>query len=355
MGYEIDFLPVGNGGRSGDAVLLRYGNLYGRRSEQVVIVVDGGFNDNGKEIIDFLDRYYETDHIDLVVSTHPDADHINGLRTVLTELDVNKLWLHLPHLHSVELAALKLNGWASAPQLRESLRKDLSAVEELEEIARIRGIPIIEPFAGVTHESIYGRLLVAGPTEEFYEELLPQFTRYQGKGVLARALEVLAGMVPETLWVETLTDDGETTPENNSSAVVVLQVEDRSLLLTGDAGMPALDAVADSLDAVGFDWSSLQFMQIPHHGSKRNVGPTILDRYLGPKGQEDQAKTTFVSAGPDAAPKHPHKKVTNAFVRRGCLVGKTAGQSILHGNDAPPRDGWSTIDGLPLYPMVEDD
>jgi beta-lactamase superfamily II metal-dependent hydrolase len=355
MGYEIDFLPVGNGDRSGDAILLRYGNLYGLRNDQVVVVIDGGYNDNGKEIIDHLDRYYGTDRVNLVVSTHPDADHINGLRTVVAELDVDELWLHLPDRHSAELAALKLNGWATATQLREAIRKDLSAVEDLEDIARRRGIPIVEPFVGVSHESTYARLLVAGPTVDFYEELLPQFTRYQGQGIVTKALEALARMVPETMWIETLTDDGETTPENNSSTILVLEIGGRSILLTADGGMPALARAAGTLDAYGFDWSTLRFMQIPHHGSKRNVGPTILDRYLGPKGQEQKSKTAFVSTGPDAAPKHPHKKVTNAFLRRGCLVAKTAGQSICHSNDAPLREGWGPIAGLPLYPSVEDD
>src|SRR5690606_20875205 len=108
------------------------------------------------------------------------------------------------------------------------------------------------------------------------------------------------------------------------STILLLEIGGRSILLTADGGMPALARAADTLDAYGLDWSTLRFMQIPHHGSKRNVGPTILDRYLGPKGQEQKSKTAFVSTGPDAAPKHPHKKVTNGFVRRGCLVAKTA-------------------------------
>ena len=48
MGYEIDFLPVGDGARSGDAIALRYGNLEGTRAEQTVVVIDGGFTDDGR-------------------------------------------------------------------------------------------------------------------------------------------------------------------------------------------------------------------------------------------------------------------------------------------------------------------
>lgn len=39
MGFEIDFLPVGEEGKSGDAIALRFGNLFGQRSEQMVVVI----------------------------------------------------------------------------------------------------------------------------------------------------------------------------------------------------------------------------------------------------------------------------------------------------------------------------
>ena len=81
------------------------------------------------------------------------------------------------------------------------------------------------------------------------------------------------------------------------SAIVQLTVEGRSALLTGDAGIPALTEVAKQLDAEGFDYSQLGFIQVPHHGSKRNVGPSILNRLVGPKQHQDhRLKTAFVSA-----------------------------------------------------------
>ena len=352
MGYEIDFLPVGNGESSGDAIAVRYGNLGGQRADQTVIVIDGGYSDTGKMIIDHVDRYYATDRIDLVVSTHPDADHINGLRTVIDELDVGELWMHLPDQHSVDLAVMKAIGWRNVGHMRGTLQKSLSAATDLEAAARARGIPITEPFSGVTHD----RLVVVGPSQAFYEELLPQFTTYTGKATLSSTMKgAIRGLVPETMFLETLSDDGETSPENNSSTVMLLQVDGRSLIFTGDAGMPGLDHAADSLDGAGFDWASIKFMQIPHHGSKRNVGPSVLDRFLGHKGQVAHDKSALASAGPDAAPKHPHKKVLNAFTRRGCDVATTAGQSIRYGHDAPDRPGWSPIEPLPLYTEVEDD
>ncbi len=84
MGYEIDFLAVGDNGRSGDAIALRYGNLHGDRDAQRVVVIDGGFSDDGYRLAELIRTYYKTDHVDLVVSSHPDSDHANGLKTLRT-------------------------------------------------------------------------------------------------------------------------------------------------------------------------------------------------------------------------------------------------------------------------------
>jgi hypothetical protein len=67
--YEIDFLPVGDGARSGDAIALRYGNLEGARAEQTVIVIDGGFTDDGAALVELIKTHYGTEHVDIVLAT----------------------------------------------------------------------------------------------------------------------------------------------------------------------------------------------------------------------------------------------------------------------------------------------
>ena len=42
FGFEIDFLPVGDKSKSGDAICMRWGNLHDPL-KQNVMVVDGGF------------------------------------------------------------------------------------------------------------------------------------------------------------------------------------------------------------------------------------------------------------------------------------------------------------------------
>src|ERR1700733_13186784 len=87
MGYEIDFLPVGKE-KSGDAILVRYGNLFGTRAEQKVIVVDAGYPETSDLVVKHLADHYNTDKIDLMISTHPDQDHIGGLEAVMNKCAV---------------------------------------------------------------------------------------------------------------------------------------------------------------------------------------------------------------------------------------------------------------------------
>jgi hypothetical protein len=61
MAYEIDFLPVGDGSKSGDAIALRYGNL-GDPSQQMVIVIDGGYTDDGETLVDLIRTRYNTSY-----------------------------------------------------------------------------------------------------------------------------------------------------------------------------------------------------------------------------------------------------------------------------------------------------
>jgi glyoxylase-like metal-dependent hydrolase (beta-lactamase superfamily II) len=78
MGYEVDFLAVGDEGRSGDAIAVRFGNL-NDPSQQYVVVIDGGLTDTGTELVNHIKTFYNTSDVDLVISTHPDSDHAAGL------------------------------------------------------------------------------------------------------------------------------------------------------------------------------------------------------------------------------------------------------------------------------------
>ena len=81
--------------------------------------------------------------------------------------------------------------------------------------------------------------------------------------------------------------------------------------------MPSLERALNLLENANYQPGACKFIQVPHHGSRRNVGPSVLDRLLGNKGTDEKRGSAFLSSAEEGAPKHPAKKVTNAFRRRG--------------------------------------
>src|SRR5262245_9392200 len=135
MAFEIDFLPVGEGEKSGDAIALRWGNLTGPRRQQVVMVIDGGTIEAGERLVQHVETHYQTATVDRGVNTHRGGDHASGLSVVLEELKVGHLWLHRPWEHSGEIRDLFEDGRLSDDGLSAKMRKALADAWELEKLA----------------------------------------------------------------------------------------------------------------------------------------------------------------------------------------------------------------------------
>jgi beta-lactamase superfamily II metal-dependent hydrolase len=360
IGYEVDFLPVGDGEKCGDAIALRFGTLLAEPPQQTVVVIDGGFKDSGAELVKHIRKYYKTEIVDAVISTHADNDHASGLETVFNEMKVAYLVMHLPWKHTQDTSHLFEDDRVTDESVKRALRESLENARTLEKLAIQKNIKIVEPFWGVTGFNKVMRVL--GPTEEFYKSLLPGYRgtpepkadlSYGFKRFIMEAKETVK-KIAEDWGYETLDNTGETSAENNSSAILLFTISGESLLFTGDAGIPALSEAVERLQAEGFDFSTLKFVQLPHHGSKRNIGPMLLNTLIGPKtSQPITNKTAYVSVSADGAPKHPAKKVTNAFLRRGAPVHVTAGGKKCHRQNAPER-GWANSIPLPFYNEVEE-
>ena len=371
MGCEVDFLPVGEGERSGDAIAIRWGNLNGPRREQFVMVIDGGTLESGDALVEHVRGVYGTGIVDLAVNSHPDGDHASGLYRVFEELTVGHLWMHRPWEHSADIKHMFDDGTLTNDRLSSKMQKALSDAWDLEKIARRKRITITEPFAdGVANRQFQG-IYVLGPTEDFYQSLLPGFREtpdakdshasYLGGGFqsFTRGAVALAERVLESWGKETLEDPVKdaTSAENNSSAIILLRLEGHDLLFTADAGVPALERAVNLAESWGISLPACRFQQVPHHGSKRNVGPQLLNRLVGPKLSSSGTtnKTVFVSAAKKGAPKHPAKKVVNAYIRRGAMVLATQGGGIQHHLNGLARNGWGPATPLSFSQEVGED
>ncbi len=347
MGYEIDFLPVGDESKSGDAITLRYGDLNGERGNQTVVVIDGGFNDTGEKVAKHLADYYKTDKIDLIISTHPDQDHINGLSYLIENLTVGELWIHQPWDHNTLLADDFADGRITDDSIKERLKESLQKAYDLVQLAAKNKVNIREPYTGLKYDE---RLSVLGPSLNYYTSLIPSFDGMPAlkedadasskQSFFARAVQYIKHKAAG--WGKDELDNEDTTSaKNNSSVITQLIVDDRRMLFTGDAGITALSYAADVIDKQPN--VDLKFFQIPHHGSKRNLGPEILNRLIGRPVNEGQTRniSAFASSAKKGGPKHPSAKVINALTHRGVKVLATRGNAKCSPYNAPKRDGWN--------------
>jgi len=367
MNCEIEFLPVGDKSKAGDAIVVRYGH----ENAFELMLIDGGHEKTGTEIVEHLRQNFPGHGLAHVVLTHSDIDHASGLREVLREIPVSNLWIHLPWNHAVEAAHLFQDRSTSSTSLAKQIELKFDLLVEIVSIAEERGIRLLFAFQG----AVVGPFRILSPSRRDYVHLLPQFDRtpaadmeaiareglYVGKASpLARLLERLVTKarkwVPENWFTEHLRDGGVTSATNETSIVLYGEFDNAvRVLLTDDAGIRGLTAAADFADANGLPLRQFSFVQIPHHGSRRNVGPTILNRLIGPTRSDGGAEslTAFVSA-PEDDENHPRKIVLNAFTRRGARVIATQGQKKIHHGGFRRRPGYVDASPILLASMVEE-
>jgi beta-lactamase superfamily II metal-dependent hydrolase len=155
--------------------------------------------------------------------------------------------------------------------------------------------------------------------------------------------------------LELLRDGGVTAAENETSVVLWGDFGSSKVLLTADAGVNALWWACECAAKKGIDAKTAQLIQVPHHGSRRNVSPGILDRLLGPKlvfGSGGTRKA-IVSAPKDDE-NHPRKMVLNAFLRRGTPVHSTQGTKFrFHSGTMPARPGEVEAKPFGFFSKVE--
>jgi hypothetical protein len=93
--------------------------------------------------------------------------------------------------------------------------------------------------------------------------------------------------------------------------------------------------------------------QVPHHGSRNNISPSILNRIIGrpvPNGTQRKAHCV-VSAGPEDKT-HPRQVVVNALTRRGLEPNTTnAALHVRFGMDG--REGYEAATPLKFQTSVE--
>lgn len=360
--FEIDFLSV-EAKESGDAIALRYR----QNGVTSIHVVDGGFQETGDHVVEHIQTYYGSSPIiNRVVATHPDGDHLVGLRTVLEELDVRELWMLRPWLYAGEIIH-RFENVSSLDYLIRALKDAYPNVLALEEIADEKGIPIKEPFQGAA----IGAFRVLAPTKARYLNLIvdsdrtPEAKEGAQKSVLLstlgsaikKAAAAVASFV-KAVWGEEVFSSEDISAENKMSVIQYAFLNDKHILLTADASIESLSEAAMYAPLVGLTLPGIDRFQVPHHGSRRNVSTEMLDQWLGPKVEsqvsQGQERFSSVISSAKADPDHPRKAVIRGLIHRGGKVVATEGRDIQMQVSAPNREGWSAVEGE-TYPEEQEE
>ena len=369
MNCEVEFLPVGDGCKAGDAIVIRYGDA----NAYEIMVIDGGNLDSGKAVVSHIQNNFGYNAVVThAVVTHSDADHASGMREIVAGLTVKNLWLHKPWEFAAAARPYFSNKTWTDQGLAQALRKEYDIISELVDTAEKKKITIQQPFAGVW----IGPFRVVSPFLAVYPYFIPQFDRTpdadqaaieaagywigKGPGFLAQLFEIAAAKVQK--WIdeswenERLKDGGCTSASNETSVVLYGDFgPSRRVLMTADAGIWGLSMAKCYADQNGLALQDFMLVQIPHHGSRRNVGPTILNSIIGaikPNGTLPHSQA-YVSA-PKEDDTHPRKMVLNAFMRRGYRVAATQGIKIVYWGGFPARPGYGPLSMLPFATQVED-
>ncbi|MEJ7687725.1 MAG: hypothetical protein WKG52_12440 [Variovorax sp.] len=314
MGYEVDFFPVVTGGA---AVTVRWGTP-GRYK---VMVYDGGTRASGERVVEHLRAHCKIQRVDYLVSSHPDPHHAEGLACVLERLTVGELWMHRPWTRTEHGP-----GWKAA--------------HRVEQLALDKGIPIHEPFAGAA----IGPFTVLSPQRQWYlESLLPAFSAVPSLHGLTRWVRYAVAALGRPWELEPLPRaQVPVRAQDQSSAVLYGEFEGRGVMLTGDAGMEALEEACSFAEQLGFRIPlNLRLLQVPHQGRPEHLSSALLDRIVGgrqPQEQRLRAKSAFISVARHAPPSS-YRVVTDALKRRGALSFATEEVQLQHSHEMPER-GW---------------
>lgn len=287
---ELEMLPAAEG----DALLLTYGDP----DHPHRILIDGGRRSTYRHLRERIEQIPLNDDgkrfFELLIVTHIDADHIEGIICVLQDDELNcefgdiwfNDWNHLEPLVAgekpVHLGAAQgefLGALLHARELpwNECFNKGAVVLPPEPDPMPVRG------FADGL------QLTLVSPTIESLIELREKWTEaIEAAGFVPGnrddALQQFADKawsnLPSLLGDETKRKTLDHSEANGSSIAVILDYKGIRLLLSGDAWPHVLRPSMDRWCAEHPDEPErvlLDAFKIPHHGSKKNVTPQLME------------------------------------------------------------------------------
>jgi competence protein ComEC len=243
----------------GDAILIVHGKNQ--------ILVDGG---RGKKVIDCLSRHipFWDRTIEMVILTHPDSDHYEGLIEVTRRYKVNYFLAH--------------DLYNSSPGYQVLISQVGGG-----------GMKLVHPVEGTKVRLGLMYLDIVYPDEDYLKQKLTLRAAVDDPNVLG--------------------DYDTKLGKNEFSIVAILSLGDFDALLTGDIGPAVSDLVAEKLRERTSE-NPIEYIKVPHHGSKNGLTEDLL--------VATRAKVGVISSGKNSYG-HPHADVINLLSNAGVKILRT--------------------------------
>lgn len=263
--------------------------------------------------------------------------------------------MHKPWEYSGEILESIKDGRITENSLAQRLQESFKTAYSLFQLAEEKGVQVKEPFQGekigdfivLSDKELYKSLITeSDKSPETKESLLEKASSFTKKVI---------NFIKAQWDKDNLSEDVSTSEINETSVVLYGNFDNRGVMFNGDSGIRALTNALDFAESNGINLKECKFIQVPHHGSRNNVSPSILNQIVGDIVNQGTAptKSAFVSAAKED-PDHPRNSVINAFTRRGAKVFKTEGKKKWHHHDMPGRSDYSSAEPIGFLEEEED-
>lgn len=264
----------------GDSFWLTYGNL----DDQYHILIDGGTASGDENIKKHILELPKDSELELVIVTHYDSDHIEGIRKLLDveELPINikEIWfnsydkldtsLELESFGAIMGEQLSLLIEKHKIQLNKSFGEKAVVIENDSE-----SLPTIQLPGGLI-------LTLLSPYQKQLSELKPVWEKEvreagkqagYGSKVEIDDLEIFGVSGPAFDSLSDKAFSKDTSKGNGSSIAVLAEFNKKSILFLGDAFS---EVIMKSLDLLQIDKVTL--LKVSHHGGSKNTDPKLIEQ-----------------------------------------------------------------------------
>jgi len=271
MSITFNFLPA----NSGDAILVS--------ADHKNILIDGGHSRTYYRVIkqQLKKIKEEKQYLDLVVLTHLDNDHINGLLKLLEDkqmiLLVKELWFNAFNQFTVV---------PTKSSYKTSIKQGITFDEFVEKIKtenyslNFEKYISIEKFDSPIKLFSHLQLTLLSPNENKLQRLYQDYEKYKQEQDRKKNLtsSKIGDYHDDVEKLAKKKFEKDNSPTNGSSIAFILKYKKSSqFLLLADAH---IDLIVHSLKERGYSKQKplkIDFVKLSHHGSKHNLNQDLLD------------------------------------------------------------------------------